>query len=789
MKTFIALTLTLFFCTQALADGQELHGGHTVNVDQRPVLKDLIGRATCRWVRGIHQLPQLTYYPTFYQATSEVHWYLAMQLTNEIIGLKICFTQEDLVELPRHEQQGITIFKYKTKQTAIRVNNEVYVDEKIYQEMEERQQTFLFVHEASHALIKVDNPTRLTKLNTLVNRLNVNLTKRLSKAELADEIEMNEVQGIPFAVGDLGELKADMEKALLINQNRGDRMAAAQRLMPKIPGHHPAYPVLRGLMNSLCASMLEAYQNQNKESIEQFLSWGLNGQFCRPEEMNQMLSASIKARRPDLTKLLVPLHGIDPSLQVHLDLPLVGEERKHILRTTAFASAYILEQEELIQAWEERADINPGNNLVKEMWEPHAIEEVNLFDWLLEHQRKEDALRLLHSGHFDPNSKAFISALKRGNIEIAEAFMSMPGLDLNRYYTASLRKYGYDGSLEHRTPLLHAMYSGNQTLVRRLLQNERVDPNLSGKNSDGRRSTGDFPLIHAIRNANTEQLKMILDHPLTTADRVSAISLLDELAGGKPTPAFFHALRTCKSEIIETMMNHPKVQLDQLNQRVAYDMTPLVAAINMKDLELFKKMLKNPHLRADINSPSATFKCGVGAMEEVFYIPTREIPLMHILRIENSELRFKMLEAIQSDEKGMTNLDRARNKDYFELFMTKFYKTQDWLDLKDEYRKKELLLMTSWPQVNRNFYKTSSDTYVTFFDGTEYFDVRSPTPLMCAVLTGDPQLVSKITSLPGIDFTITNDDRNQETATDLAEEYADKSTRHKKVYEIMKARD
>ena len=76
--------------------------------------------------------------------------YLEWRLESEFRMLDVCFTDATLKAFPPADTDILSIYGTPTAQAALRVNKTIYIDQKIFDQMDVQNQTWLFVHETSH---------------------------------------------------------------------------------------------------------------------------------------------------------------------------------------------------------------------------------------------------------------------------------------------------------------------------------------------------------------------------------------------------------------------------------------------------------------------------------------------------------------------------------------------------------------------------------------------------------------------------------------------------------------
>lgn len=174
-------------------------GGEVVIVDGRPSLRDLVDNTVCTWVTGNSFKATLTYFPTVMQALEQTHWYFAASLPNELSKLTFCLTEGDLRQVDTEDQDGLTIYYLpgETRQVAVRINDRVYLDTKLFGALDERNQAYLVVHETMHTYIALNASQRNSKLRSMVRTIEKNVSSPLSKKDFGLQLAMNLVDIVP----------------------------------------------------------------------------------------------------------------------------------------------------------------------------------------------------------------------------------------------------------------------------------------------------------------------------------------------------------------------------------------------------------------------------------------------------------------------------------------------------------------------------------------------------------------------------------------------------------------
>ncbi len=217
----------------AAADGFGTRGGgQTININDRPALRDLVDKTVCRPMSaGAFAAQYVVGLQDWLGRLELKHWYLADAFRREIKTLKMCLTEAPLRSIPTDDQDAVTIFEDQAELVAIRLNNSIYLRMPRYKEMRsDEDRKFLFIHEISHSFIPMDTPRRNESLKSLV-------------ATLANpEIELDSLQTALIAArstipADLSNLKAWKENILIALNDKLPlyaRRLSAEKLSPRL---------------------------------------------------------------------------------------------------------------------------------------------------------------------------------------------------------------------------------------------------------------------------------------------------------------------------------------------------------------------------------------------------------------------------------------------------------------------------------------------------------------------------------------------------------------------------
>lgn len=221
LRPFIARAL--FFSTllslPALAASRDKvgNGGQTVDINGRPSLRDLVDNSVCVWYTGAQFVGGLSRFTPALASLERVDAIYSTLLRGESERVKVCLTGGTLTQIPAEDMKGLTIWENVAKrQVAIRVNERVYIDSKIFAAMDEPNKAYLMVHELLHGYIAQDVKDRNTKLRSFVRFLRDHESQPISFEFLATQIEMNEVDW-PYtqeAIGLIESLEEPVMRAL-----------------------------------------------------------------------------------------------------------------------------------------------------------------------------------------------------------------------------------------------------------------------------------------------------------------------------------------------------------------------------------------------------------------------------------------------------------------------------------------------------------------------------------------------------------------------------------------------
>lgn len=180
--------------------GVDLGGGVTVNINNRPALRDLVDSTTCQWISSSEFVQ--TYTPGVHDVVKKVrnvHWYLADIFNREIENSIVCLTAGPLKKIPDQDLDAVTVYDVKTKQAAIRAGQLIFVDMTVFTQMlNQTHRDFLFVHELSQSLIPFDTQNVRRRYDSLRSFV-LMLSGEFDSEQLALNIEANQVNVPPMS--------------------------------------------------------------------------------------------------------------------------------------------------------------------------------------------------------------------------------------------------------------------------------------------------------------------------------------------------------------------------------------------------------------------------------------------------------------------------------------------------------------------------------------------------------------------------------------------------------------
>jgi len=170
-KSLHLLLLLVATPTIAFENGVERGGGEVVEINNRPVLRDLVGDAECTWMRPEQIRSSVQGYDKIIAHLAQSYDLFAGALEQELKSLRFCLSASPLRPLPAEEQRGVAVFEYNALQVAIRVNRDVYLDANIFARLDDWNRSFLLFHEVLHGFIPWDLEQRTLKLRSFVSHI------------------------------------------------------------------------------------------------------------------------------------------------------------------------------------------------------------------------------------------------------------------------------------------------------------------------------------------------------------------------------------------------------------------------------------------------------------------------------------------------------------------------------------------------------------------------------------------------------------------------------------------
>ncbi len=203
-------------------------GGETVDVNGYPELRDLVDQSVCRWQTGADEYAQAPGIGAVLDRLARVDWYIAATIKREILFLNYCLTGQ-LVRVntrdPRHENV-VVAYELPTQQVAIRLNNDVYINDAVRRSLQPESQGWLAVHEAAHSFIDWGTARRNHKLRSLVRSLSDAANGNIGISALHLAVRQNDAH-LPTTVARLRPFRAQVtfllegyegKKTILANQ-------------------------------------------------------------------------------------------------------------------------------------------------------------------------------------------------------------------------------------------------------------------------------------------------------------------------------------------------------------------------------------------------------------------------------------------------------------------------------------------------------------------------------------------------------------------------------------------
>lgn len=312
----------MFFATSALAlaggggNSDVGGGGRVVDISGRPALRDLWDNTNCIWMPSRDFRQSLKQLPTVLESIRGTHWYLALNFEKEGDELFICETQGDLKEVPADDFDAVAIYRKDSQQIAIRLNNRVYIDRKLFDQLDETSQAFLFLHEVAHSYLPLNVTQRNQKLRSFISVIHKNMTVPFTKERFMLQLEMNSI-GIATNLVQLDAHRKDIESALSETNAIEERRWAAKRVL-KVNGLiSQLRPIdaatIHRLSNELDLAVFEMASRNDVSGVLHALDVGAdpNLRLAQREGAPPLLYWAVRQGHIELAKRLMSMPGID----------------------------------------------------------------------------------------------------------------------------------------------------------------------------------------------------------------------------------------------------------------------------------------------------------------------------------------------------------------------------------------------------------------------------------------------------------------------------------------------
>lgn len=157
MKHLI-LTLAALLSLHAFAGGgtDVGGGGESVVVEGETTLRDLLDETVCEWEEGAKFIKRIELFPKVVESIEDTYWDLAYQVRKEVPKLKICKTNGYLKKLSVKEQDEVTLYREKSDQVAVRIEDRIYLSMPIYNRMSSLARAYLMLHEIFHSFLPIE---------------------------------------------------------------------------------------------------------------------------------------------------------------------------------------------------------------------------------------------------------------------------------------------------------------------------------------------------------------------------------------------------------------------------------------------------------------------------------------------------------------------------------------------------------------------------------------------------------------------------------------------------------
>ncbi len=190
MKLVLGFILALSILQTTFAGSKGGHGGETIDVlgpdgHKYPELRDIVEmNRACLWQSGTDYMKKFPYLEHIFQKLKEINWYFALDFKREMSRITFCQTQglnpkavntEDVDSLRLRIGQVSNPALDNKRVAEIRINDDVYIDTEIIEQMRNRSDgdgeksvAFLMVHETMHSYLSFNEYRRNDRIRDLV---------------------------------------------------------------------------------------------------------------------------------------------------------------------------------------------------------------------------------------------------------------------------------------------------------------------------------------------------------------------------------------------------------------------------------------------------------------------------------------------------------------------------------------------------------------------------------------------------------------------------------------------
>lgn len=195
------------FSRELDGNGIDRGGGQGVeNGDGSVRLRDLLtGGGTCTWIEAFELFervgaPGKKLLGTVRTGDQKAYY----EILNQSLDVQVCLLSGRLRSLPVSEQDELTIYVQGAKQVAVRVEDEIYLDEGLFEKMPGDDRAALFLHEMLHPYTDRNSPTRMLKLRTFVKTIagrsgGAFTPEEFQKIEVANRVFISSWRSTPTA--------------------------------------------------------------------------------------------------------------------------------------------------------------------------------------------------------------------------------------------------------------------------------------------------------------------------------------------------------------------------------------------------------------------------------------------------------------------------------------------------------------------------------------------------------------------------------------------------------------